>query len=143
MTAAGDGLLVRASSHLDVVRSGRIETTIDTGARAIQASHGVPEASGVAWSPAGDGIALLLDRQEIQLRDARTGATLSTFAAPAPAIPAGLPDHYRNGYRPDFGFPGDLMWTSSGRVVRLAPHFVAFWSIDGEKIAELVVPDGT
>jgi hypothetical protein len=129
-------------SHLDVVRSGRIETTIDTVARAIQASHSIPESSGVAWSPAGDGIALLLDRQEIQLRDARTGAALSTFPAPAPAIPAGLPDHYRNGHRPDFGFPGDLMWVGPGRVVRLAPHFVAFWSIDGEKIAELVVPDG-
>ncbi len=83
-------LLVQAGTRLDVVRSGRIERTIDVAPRAIKTSHTIPEVAGVAWSPTGDGIALLLDRQEVQLRDARTGAVLSTFAAPAPAIPDGL-----------------------------------------------------
>lgn len=134
-------LLVQSRTHLDVVRSGRIERTIDVAPRAIETSYSIPEASGVAWSPTGDGIALLLDRQEIQLRDARTGAVLSTFAAPAPAIPNGLPPEYRNGNRPPHGFPGELMWIAPHRLVRVAPHFVAVWSIDGTKLAELVVPD--
>lgn len=130
-----------AISRVDVARNGRIDATIDLGARAIQASHDIPEVDGAAWSPGGDGLALLLDRQEIQLRDARSGAVLSTFAAPAPAIPAGLPEHYRNAVRPPFGSPGDLMWIAPQRLVRLAPHFVEFWSIDGQTLARHVVPD--
>lgn len=135
-------LLVRShgpdqTTHLDIVRNGRIATTIELAPRMIQASHSIPEASGIAWSPDGHGIALLLDGQQIRLLDAHSGLTLSTFSAPAPAIPEGLPDYYRRGHRPDYGFPGDLLWLGPQRLVRLAPHFVGVWSIDGQKIAEL------
>jgi hypothetical protein len=130
------------TTHLDIIRNGRIETTIELAPRLIQASHSVPEASGIAWSADGHGVALLLDGQEIRLLDASSGLALSTFSAPAPAIPDGLPDYYRDGYRPDYGFPGDLIWLGPQRLVRLAPHFVGFWSIDGQKIAEFVVPTG-
>ncbi|HLT40701.1 MAG TPA: hypothetical protein VK034_30705 [Enhygromyxa sp.] len=139
-------LLVRShgpdakTSNLDIVRGGHIETTIELGPRLIQASRGVPEASGLAWSPDGRGLALLLDGQEIQLRDASSGLALSSFSAPAPAIPDGLPDYYRHGHQPDYGITGDLIWLGPQRLVRLAPHFVGFWSIDGQQIAQFVVP---
>lgn len=139
-----------AARHLDVVRNGQIEITIDLGPRRIEASHSVPEASGIAWSPSGDGIALLLDSQEVGLFDARTGRMLTSFPAPAPAIPRGLPDWYRDGHRPAYGpqpgspgvttSPGDLVWPAPHRLVRIAPHFIAVWSLDGHKLAELIVP---
>ena len=117
--------------------------TIDLGGRSIQASHSIADARGIAWSPNGDGVALLLDRQQVQVIDARTGKALSTFDAPAPAIPAGLPDYYyRNGHQPEFGSPGDLMWVHQQRLIRIAPHFVSVWSMDGTKVAEFVVPGG-
>ncbi len=131
-----------AERRLDLVRNGRIETTIDLGPRRIEASHSIPEARGIAWSPSGDGIALLLDCQEIGILDARTGRILTTFPAPAPAIPPGLPNSYSSAHRPAFGFPGDLMWLAPQRLIRMAPHFVASWSIDGQEIAEFVVPTG-
>jgi len=131
----------RTQKRLDVVRRGRVEATIALAAREIQANMSVPEASGIASSPTGDGFALLLDRQELQIFDARSGKALSTFHAPAPPIPAGLPSYYRDGNQALFGFPGDLLWAAPQRLVRLAPHFVAFWSLDGNKVAEFVVPD--
>ncbi len=131
----------RTQKRLDVVRRGRVEATITLAAREIQANTSVPEASGIASSPTGDGFALLLDRQELQIFDARSGKALSTFHAPAPPIPAGLPSYYRDGNQALFGFPGDLLWAAPQRLVRLAPHFVAFWSLDGNKVAEFVVPD--
>jgi hypothetical protein len=135
-------LLVRShgrdhqTTHLDVVRNGCIATTIELAPRRIQASHSIPEASGIAWSPDGHGIALLLDGQELRLLDASSGLALSTFSTPAPAIPDHLPDYYRHGHRPDYGFPGDLIWLSSQRLVRLAPHFVGVWTLDGQPIAQ-------
>jgi hypothetical protein len=143
---SGGALLVRShgldqrTTHLDIVRRGRVEVTIQLVPRQIQASHAVPEASGIAWSPDGHGVALLLDRQEVRLLDASRGLALSTFAAPAPAIPDGLPDHYRNGHPPGHDKPGGLIWLGMQRLVRLAPHFVGFWSIDGQKVAQFVVP---
>ena len=131
----------RTNKRLDIVRSGRVEATVALAAREIQVNMSVPEASKVASSPTGDGFALLLDRQELQIFDARSGKALSTFHAPAPAIPAGLPSYYRDGNQALFGFPGDLLWAAPQRLVRLAPHFVAFWSLDGNKVAEFVVPD--
>jgi hypothetical protein len=128
------------ASALDIVRDGQIARRIDLGPRRIEASHSLPDALGLAWSPAGDGIALLLDGQEIGILDAHTGRMLISFPAPAPAIPPELPDWYRNGHRPNFGFPGDLSWVAPHRLVRIAPHFVSVWSIDGQKIAEFVVP---
>lgn len=143
---SGGAMLMRShgpdqkTTHLDIVRNGRIEITIELAPRLIQASYSVPDASGIAWSPDGHGVALLLDGQEIRLFDAGNGSALSTFSAPAPAIPDGLPDYYRHGHRPKYGFPGDLIWLGMQRLVRLAPHFVGFWSIDGQQIAQFVVP---
>jgi hypothetical protein len=130
----------RMQRHVDIFREGERCTTIDLGARTIQASHGIADARGMAWSPTGDGLALLLDRQRVQVIDAQTGKSLSTFDAPAPAIPAGLPDYYTKGHRPDFGSPGDLMWVHQQRLIRIAPHFVSVWSMDGSRVAEFVVP---
>ena len=127
--------------HVDLFVAGERQTTIDLGARRVQASHGTADTSGMAWSPDGDGIALLLDREEVAVFDARTGKQLSSFAARAPAIPRGLPDHYRNGHRPAYGFPGDLVWLPGQRIVRIAPHFTSVWTLDGQRIAELIVPD--
>lgn len=106
----------RGSRHgrrrcLDLVRKGETVASLSLGPRQIQASFALPETSGVAWSPSTDGIAL-------QLVDARSGMILTSFHAPA--IPAGLPDYYTGGYRPEFGFPGDLMWPSPHRLVRIA-----------------------
>jgi hypothetical protein len=130
----------RTQRHVDIFREGERCITIDLGARAIQASHSIADASGIAVSPTGDGLALLLDGQRVQVIDAQTGKVLSTFHAPAPAIPAGLPDYYAKGNRPVFGFPGDLMWVHQQRLIRIAPHFVSVWSMDGSRVAEFVVP---
>lgn len=130
----------RSERRVDIFRDGERRTTIDLGPRAIQASHGVADACGIAWSPTGDGLALLLDGQRVQIHDAATGRVLASFDAPAPPIPAGLPDHYTNAHRPDYGRPGDLMWTHHQRLIRVAPHFVGMWAMDGSKLAELVVP---
>lgn len=127
--------------HLDLFVAGERKTVIDLGARVIEGSYSVPEAGPIAWSPTADGVALLLANQQVQVLDATTGKALSSFHAPAPAIPPGLPDWYTGGHRPDFGFPGDLMWVHQQRLIRIAPHFVSMWSMDGTKIAEFVVPD--
>jgi WD40 repeat protein len=130
----------RTQRHVDIFREGERRTTIDLGARTIQASHGIADASGIAWSPTGEGLALLLDGQRVQVVDAQTGKVLSLFDAPAPAIPAGLPDHYAKRNRPGLGFPGDLMWAHQQRLIRIAPHFVSIWSMDGSRVAQFVVP---
>lgn len=71
-----------------------------------------------------------------------THATLDPSTASRAYPPRdGLPDYDTNGYRPDYGFPGDLMWVSPQRLVRIAPHFVSVWSIDGQRIAQFVVPE--
>ncbi|MEM6991569.1 MAG: hypothetical protein AAF721_13775 [Myxococcota bacterium] len=131
----------RSTYHLDVIRDGALAQTIDLGSRKIEPSHSVPEAAGLAWSPTSDGLALLLEGQQLQILDAHRGTVVSTFHAPAPAIPKGLPSYYTGGHRAKLGFPGDLIWASPQRLVRIAPHFISVWSIDGEKIAEFVVSD--
>jgi len=73
--------------HVDIVRNGKIEQVVDLGDRSIQASHSVGDASGMAWSPSGDGLALLLDRQEVMLVDTRTGKKITAFTSPAPPRP--------------------------------------------------------
>mgnify|MGYP000750590574 CR=1 FL=1 len=60
--------------------------------------------------------------------------------APAPAIPAGLPDYDARSKRHEFGCPGDLMWLHRQYMVRIAPHFVSLWSLDGSELARFVVP---
>jgi hypothetical protein len=32
------------------------------------------------------------------------------------------------------------VWLAPHRFVRIAPHFIAVWSLDGQKLAELIVP---
>jgi hypothetical protein len=148
---AGSALAVRAhvhhiggpptDVHVDLFAGGELRRTLDLGPRRVEASHAVAEASGLAWSPDGHGIALLLDGQEVAVYDAATGEVLSRFAAPAPTIPSGLPDYYTGGHRPEYGFPGDLVWVRGQRLVRVAPHFMSAWTLDGQKVAEVVVPD--
>lgn len=130
----------RGPRHVDIFREGERRLTIDLGAHAITASHAIPDASGIAWSPAGDGLALLLDRQRVQVFDAQTAKLLTSFDAPAPAIPAGLPDYYMQSKRHELGCPGDLMWLHRQYLVRIAPHFVSIWSLEGTEIARFVVP---
>ncbi|HVI03739.1 MAG TPA: hypothetical protein VM869_33835 [Enhygromyxa sp.] len=129
----------RSDVRIDLFFASERRQTLDLGARRVQASHDVPEASGMAWSPDANGLALLLDGQEVRVHDARSGAVLSSFIAPAPAIPDGLPDYYTNAHLPDFGRPGDLLWLEQHRLIRVAPHFVSVWTIDGQKVAEFVV----
>lgn len=124
----------RTQRRVDIFCEGERCRTIDLGARAIHASHGIADAGGIAWSPTSDGLALLLDGQRVQVLDAQTGTVLSAFDAPAPAIPVGLPDYYTKGE------PGDLMWVHGQRLIRIAPHFVSIWSMDGSKLAQFVVP---
>ena len=123
--------------RVDVFRDGARRTVIELGAHSIQASSGVVDAHGLAWSPAEDGLALLLDEQVVQVVDPASGRVRASFAAPAPAIPAGLPDHYATGQG---GLPGALMWTHGPHLIRIAPHFVSIWTTDGAKVAEFVVP---
>lgn len=130
----------RSPRHVDIFREGERHTTIELGPHEIQASHAIVDARGIAWAPTGDGLALLVDHQRVLVIDARTGKLLTHFDAPAPAIPTGLPDHYTKGRRPEFGFPGDLMWVHGQRLIRIAPHFVSIWSLDGTRIAQFVVP---
>lgn len=130
----------RTQRHVDVFREGERRVVLDLGPRTIQASHAIDDASGIAWSPTGDGLALLLDGQRVHVHDAQTGQALTSFDAPAPAIPRGLPDYYANANRPSFGAPGDLMWVHQQRLIRIAPHFVSVWSLDGSKLAQFVAP---
>lgn len=130
----------RSDERIDLLFAGERRQTLELGPRRVQASHGVPEASGMAWSPDENGIALLLDGQQVRVHDSRSGAVLSSFIAPAPAIPDGLPNHYVNAHQSDgFGRPGDLLWLAQHRLVRVAPHFVSVWTLDGQKLAEFVV----
>lgn len=111
-----------AKSYVDIIRGFRLAQTIDLGSRRIVAAHHVTDADRVAWSPGGEHLALLLDGQEVQIRDATRGNVLATFPAPAP-----------------LEAPGELLWLSAQRLVRLSSHFVSFWSLDGRKLGELVV----
>lgn len=127
--------------HVDIVRNGVLAQTLDLGERRIDASDGIPEAEGVAWSPTGQQLALLLDRQEVQIRDAATGQIRKTFAAPAPAVPKGLLARFPRPAGSSTGTQGALLWIGPDRLVRLAPHFVSFWSTDGQKIGEILIGD--
>lgn len=130
----------RTAEHVDIVDKGVLARTLDLASRRISATFSVPEAGGMAWSPTGDGLALLLDGQTVQIRETETGKILTSFSAPAPAIPKGLPDWYP-GYDKSVDYPGGLTWLSTTGLARLAPHFVSFWSIDGHKLGEQVVRD--
>ncbi|NJN64157.1 MAG: hypothetical protein HC882_04270, partial [Acidobacteria bacterium] len=45
--------------------AGERRVTLELGRRRVQASHNVAEATGMAWSPDQNGLALLLDGQEV------------------------------------------------------------------------------
>lgn len=128
----------RSTQHVDLIDKGVLVRTLELGAARISAQFSVPEAGGLAWSPRGDGLALLLAGQTVQLRETRTGTILSSFAAPTAAIPKGLPDFYP-GHGQSGEHPGGLLWLSAMVLARIAPHFVSFWSIDGHKLGEQVV----
>jgi hypothetical protein len=131
----------RRSSHVEIVRGGRIETRIALSPRAMQPGYELPEGGGAAWSPSGDRVALLLDGQEVQIHDARSGAVLTRFRAPAPPVQAGPRGHDANPHRlAQDESPGDLLWPTPDCLVRLAPHFVAFWGTSGARRAELIAP---
>jgi WD40 repeat protein len=129
----------RSDLRIDLFFAGERRRTLDLGARRVEASRDLAEVSGMAWSPNQDGLALLLDGQEVRVYDAHSGAVLSSFSAPAPAVPSGLPDWYTHAHLPDFGRTGDLLWLEQHRLVRIAGHFVSVWTIDGQKLAEFVV----
>ena len=63
-----------------------------------------------------------LNGQAVQIRDATSGNVLATFPVSAP-----------------LDAPGELLWPSAQRMVRLSPHFISFWSIDGKKLGEFFV----
>jgi hypothetical protein len=42
---------------------------------------------------------------------------------------------------PKYGATGAVFWATPDRLVRVAQHFVSFWTIDGKKLAEFVVPN--
>lgn len=129
-------------SHVDLVRGGRLVRTLDLASRFLGRSHSIPETSALAPTPAGDAVAILLEDGEVRVHDAESGALRVAFAASTPGIPAGLPDYYR-GY-PSVPQPvnrGGLLWVTPDRLVQVAPHFISFFTPDGKKLAELVVPD--
>ncbi len=130
----------RIERRVDLYRSGEHVTTIELGARKIQASYSLAEASGgMAWSPTSDGVALLLDGQDVRIHDT-SGATISEFAAPLPKLPPSFPDHFARASS-TFAFTGGLLWGPHRRIVRIASHVVSVWSLSGEQIAEFVVPE--
>lgn len=129
----------RTAQHVDLVENGALVRTVDLGARRILVDEAVPEASGIAWSPSGDGIAFLLDRHDVQIHETRSGRALATFAARSAPVPTGLPDWYRGDG--SYDRPGGLLWVGTTTLVRLAPHFVSFWSVDGHELGQQVVRD--
>lgn len=126
---------------VNLFRGGRLARTITLTPRALVVGAAVPECSAIAASPDGGLLALLLDGEEIQVRDAASGAVRATFAASAPQIPSGLPDHYAKDHD---GKPrhesGALIFVGRDRIARVGPHFVAFYALDGTKLGELVAP---
>jgi len=140
-----DGLLVTSHRHVvggpsedrsvEAFRDGVSAWSTPLGARVVRAS-GVADASGTTWSPDGTGVALLLDRQEVQLLDGRDGALGIRFLALAKPIPEGLPDWYT----PQSALPGAVMWPTADRIVRIAPHFLTIYDTGGVKVGELTMP---
>lgn len=108
----------------------------DLGERRITATHATEDAGGLAFSPDGRTLAVLLDGGEVLLLDARSGVSLAAFPAPAAPLPPGLPQ----GYRPEQAVVGDLIWAGNDHIVRLGGHFVSVWSRQGRPVAEWVVP---
>lgn len=80
-------------------------------------------------------MALLLDRQEVQLLDGRDGAPGVRFRAQAKPIPEGLPDWYG----PKGALPGAVLWPTDDRIVRIAPHFLRVYDTDGTPVGSLTM----
>jgi hypothetical protein len=131
-----DGMLAvvcsgSAKQHVEILHKWTLVQRIDLGSRHVAPWTRLADTDRVAWSPSGDHFALLLDHDEVQIRDAKTGAVLATFSAPSPAAPD----------LPYLDAPsGSLLWVTPQRLVRVANYFVSIWSVDGKKVGELVVP---
>lgn len=151
----GPGGVLAVSSHvhhiggpstdhkIDLFRAGEPSRTLDLGRRRLAGSYGLADVHLMTWSPDGQDVALLLDGQEVRVHDGLTGVERARFHAPAAKVPSGLPRWYTHrGNDEAADHPGGLLWLRGGHLVRVAPHFVSFWSLDGTKTAELVVPTG-
>jgi hypothetical protein len=114
--------------------------TVALGLRKAQAENFVDEAAAIAWSPDGSEVALLIDGVDLRIVGVARGETRHAFAAPAPPVPSGLPSFYCDESRSSLGCTGGVLWVGR-HLVRLAPHFVSVWSVDGKKLGEWIVPD--
>ncbi|MEZ4444965.1 MAG: hypothetical protein R3B72_38185 [Polyangiaceae bacterium] len=133
-----------ARNVLDIVVGGRITKTIDLSPHQLRKPMGssFEDMSQLAWSPDDKTLAVVLDDRKVRLFDVTQGTALTTFDAPAPAIPQGLPDHYRlDHHKRPREEPGGIIWLSNERLARCAPHFVSLWTTQGEKLGEWIVPD--
>ena len=75
VTVVPNGVTVQPVSRSEIQH----DYKIDIAPRKIQASHSIPEPSGIAWSPDGRALALLLDGQEIQTFDGTTARSQFRF----------------------------------------------------------------
>ncbi|MEQ1504354.1 MAG: hypothetical protein ABMB14_19090 [Myxococcota bacterium] len=103
--------------RLEVFRDGERSWTSDLGEREIRRVSGPGGFTGMAWSPSGALLAVLLDRDEVRVLDRDSGAVRATFTAPGPDR-------------------APLAWTDETHLVRVRDTFVAAWTLDGRKVAE-------
>lgn len=114
---------------VDLFRAGRFARTITLTPRKLESASGVPECFAVAASPDASLLALLLDGDEIQIRDATTGAVRASFVS---RPPPSHDDKWREA--------GALIFVGSERIAHVGPHFVSFFGIDGKKSGGLLAP---
>lgn len=123
--------------HLDIFL-GAQRTSLKLGARRLKATNTVDAAGSLAWSPDGRTVALLFEDQELRLVASETAKVIRSFPAPAAPISPALPPFYSMPARPKGH--GGVLWVGA-YCVRLAPHFVSVFSVEGKKLHEWVVPD--
>jgi len=142
----GGGLLTTSYRHviggppaentLELFRDGQSAWVHPLGAQQVRGSPDVVDATGLAWSPDGQGVLVLLDTQEVQLFDARDGTPGVRFHAPAKPPPDGVPSWYRR----DRVLPGGVLWPTSDRIVRLSQHDLTVHDVSGAVIGRLTMP---
>jgi len=121
---------------IEAFRDGARAWARPLGDRRVTRSHEVADASGMAWSPSGDALAVVLDGPEVRVVDGRSGETVTEFVAPAAPVPAGAPEGYlRDGPR-----DGAILWAGSEHLVRIAPHFVTAYTARGARVGGMVAP---
>jgi WD40 repeat protein len=126
-----------AAQHLDVFR-GAQRVSLKLGGQRLVASNTVDEAESIAWSPDGRTLALLFADQELRLVASDTAKVIRSFPAVAAPISPALPPFYSKPERPQGH--GGVLWVGP-HCVRLAPHFVSVFSVEGKKLFEWVTPD--